>query len=470
MSRKNLDVLFHPRSIAVVGSAIGNRYIQGLLHSHFRGAIYPIHPEGGSLYGLRVYPSIRAVPDSVDYVILCIRAGLTPRFMEEAAAKGVKVIHFFSSGFGEIEDAEGKALEKEILALGQRLGVRILGPNCMGVYCPKSGLTFSAPMRDQDAFPRHSGPLAFLSQSGGNSIFFVNDAVTRGLSFSKVISYGNGIDIAEGELLEYLAEDPDTRIIASYLEGVRDGGRFLRALKKAADAKPVLVCKVGQTEAGVRAAASHTGSMAGSQKIWEGVLKQARAVEVDRIEALTDTALLFSRCPLPAGNRVAIVGSGGGASVQAADVFSRAGFALPDLPPETKRRLHDAFGSETGCSFRNPVDIMRLDPDLLKAIHDTSVVDTLVLHIVIDLWSLIEKESVVRAAVTSFVRVKPVLTKPSLVVIHCQSSGQARRLADEAQSELAAAGFPVYPSMSRAALSLQRYVRWGRACGKFTAS
>lgn len=463
MAEKNLDYLFHPRSIAVAGAAIGNKYLQGLLECNFQGKLYPINPAGGELFGLKVYKSISEVPDSIDYVILCVRAGFTPRFMTEAAAKGVKAIHFFSSGFGEVEDAQGKELENEILALARSLGIRILGPNCMGIYCPQSGLTFSVSLPDQDAFPRQSGPLAFISQSGGNSIFFVNDAVTRGKHFSKVVSFGNGVDIAESELLEYLASDPETEIITAYLEGVRDGGRFARTLKKVAEVKPVIVCKVGQTESGMRAAASHTGSLAGSQQIWEGVLKQANAVKVDSIEELTDAAMLFLRCPVPAGNRVAVVGSGGGASVQAADDFANAGQTLPPLTAEAKRRLRETFGSETGCSFRNPVDIMRMDPEIIKAIHDSPDVDTLVLHIVIDLWSMIDKQSVATAAVESFIKVKPELTKPAVVVIHCQSTGRARSLADQAQKKLVEAGFSVYPTMKRAALALQRYRQWGQA-------
>ena len=460
MARTRLDHLFYPRSIAVLGASIGNKYIQGLQESGFKGKLYPVNPAGGELFGLPVYRSLTEIPGHIDYVIFCIRADSTPRLMVEAAAKGVKVIHFFASGFGEVEDARGKELEEEIITLARRLGIRILGPNCMGVYCPKSGMTFSSSLPDQPSFPGQTGPLALISQSGGNSIFLVNDAVTRGVLFSKVISYGNGADINENELLEYLAHDPDTRVIAAYLEGVRDGMRFAQTLKAVAGVKPVIVQKVGSTESGMRAAASHTGSMAGSHQIWQGILRQANAVMVDSIEEITDMAMLFLRAAVPAGNRVAVVGSGGGASVQAADEFASAGMTLPPLPVSARRRLMETFRSEAGASFRNPVDIMAMNPEMIKVIADCPEVDTLVLHIVVDLWSMIDKQAVVDAAVEAFINVKPELTKPAMVVIHCQSTGRARHLADSAQKRLIEAGFPVYPTLKRAATALERYLRW----------
>jgi len=460
-AQAGLDHLFYPRSIAVLGASIGNKYIQGFMECGFKGKLYPVNPAGGELFGLKVYETLSEIPDTIDYVIFCIRAEATPKLMIEAAAKGVKVIHFFASGFGEVEDARGKELEDEIMTLARKLGIRVLGPNCMGIYCPKSAMTFSLSLPDQESFPRQGGPLALISQSGGNSIFLVNDAVTRGVFFSKVVSYGNGADVHESELLEYLARDPDTRVIAFYLEGVRDGMRFARTLKDVAKVKPVIVHKVGSTESGMRAAASHTGSMAGSHQIWQGILQQANAVQVESVEEITDVAMLFLRTSVPAGNRVAIVGSGGGASVQAADYFSEAGMTLPPLPDAARRRLMETFRSEAGASFRNPVDIMTMDPAMIKMIADCSCVDTLVFHIVIDLWSMIDKKSVVDSAVEAFIQVKPELTKPAVVVIHCQSTDRARLLANSAQKRLVEAGFPVYPTLKRAATALSRYMRWG---------
>lgn len=459
-AKTGLDALFHPRSIAVLGASIGNKYIAGLLEIGFQGEIHPINPAGGKLFGLHVYRNLSEIPGNVDYVILCVRADSTPRLMAEAAAKGVKAIHFFASGFSEVEDARGKELEAEILALGRRFGIRILGPNCMGIYSPKSAMTFSVSLPDQPCFPRQSGPLALVSQSGGNSIFLVNDAVTRGVLFSKVISYGNGVDVNEIELLEYLSADPDTRVIAAYLEGVRDGARFAQTLKTVAAGKPVIVYKVGATESGSRAASSHTGAMAGSYQIWQGILNQANAVQVESVEEITDMAMLFLQTPVPAGNRVAVIGSGGGASVQAADEFGQAGMTLPMLPAAARQKLMETFRSEAGASFRNPVDIMSMDPVMIQMIADCPEIDMLVLHIVIDLWSMIDKQEVVDSAVDAFIQVKPRLTKPAVVVIHCQSTERARNLANAAQKRLVEAGYPVYPTLRRAATALARYRRW----------
>lgn len=460
MTEKSLDYLFHPQSIAIVGKTIGRKYLQALLEFGYRGKLYPVNPDGGELFGLKVYKNITEIPDNLEYVILCVSARSTPQFMIDSATKGVKAIHFYSSGFSEVEDVQGKELEKEIIALAHRLGIRVLGPNCMGIYCPQTGLTFSLSLHGQDGFPKKSGTLALISQSGGNSTYCVNDAVTRGVYFSKVVSYGNGIDINESELLEYLACDPETRVIAAYLEGVRDGVRFAQTLRKVANVKPVIIYKAGLTEFGMRAAASHTGSLAGSQQIWESILKQANAIKVDSIEEITDIAMLFLRFPVTTGNRVAIVGTGGGSSVQAADDFSNAGQTLPPLPTEVRRKLVETYGSEAGSIFRNPIDIMKMDPGIIKIIEGCSEIDMLVLHITIDNTAMGDKQDRTDSAVKSLIKVKPELTKPVVVVLHCQSTDLARLLANQAQKKLIEAGFPVYPTMKRASTALQRYIQW----------
>ncbi len=216
-----------------------------------------------------------------------IPARYTTQLLLDSAVKGVKAMHIFSAGWGEIADEEGKKMQAEMIAVARRLGIRVIGPNCMGIYCPKTALTY---FRN---FPKQSGPFAFISQSGMNASYAILEGEMRSIYYSKVISYGNATDLNESDFLEYLAEDPETKVIAGYIEGVKDGIRFLKVLKKAAKLKPIILYKAGITEHGVRATASHTGSIAGSDKVWDSLLKQAGVLRAHSMEELIDVLILY---------------------------------------------------------------------------------------------------------------------------------------------------------------------------------
>ena len=231
----SLDYIFHPKSIAVAGVSSdttrlsqGRHFLESLIDAGFEGKLYPFSRETGEVSGLKIYPSIKDVPGTVDYVISAIPAQHIPQLIIDCASKGVKAIHMFTAGFSEIEDEEGGQLQSQITALAQQTGVRIIGPNCMGLYCPKTHLAF------HPDFPKESGNIGFISQSGGHSIYAVREAATKGIHFSKVISYGNAADLNESDFLEYLTHDPDTEVITAYFEGVKDGNRFLKTLKQVA--------------------------------------------------------------------------------------------------------------------------------------------------------------------------------------------------------------------------------------------
>jgi len=228
--------------------------------------------------------------------------------------------------------------------------LRLVGPNCMGAYVPKTGLG-SFP-----AMPSEQGPIAFVSQSGSLSNGLVWGGAERGLAFSKVISVGNQADLEISDFLEYLAEDPETEIIATYIEGARDGRRLWHALAEAARRKHLVVWKVGRTRSGARAASSHTGSLAGEAEVWSGLLRQAGALQVGDLEELLDTLVALRYLGRPSGRRLAIVAGPGGPAVSAADACEEAGLELAELSPETQARLREVTGS-TGTSVRNPVDI-----------------------------------------------------------------------------------------------------------------
>jgi len=355
MQEHSLEFLFHPNSIALVGITTAETwhwtrtFLESLLEFKFDRPFYLVNPKGGEIEGHRVYASLRDVPGNVDYVIGLVNAHIAPKLVEECAEKGVKAIHFCTAGFSETGDQDRIRLESEVAEAGRRTGIRIIGPNCMGIYCPESRLSFSP------AFPKESGAVGVISQSGGNSIYLVRQAGLRGIRFSKVISYGNACDINETELLEYLAQDDDTKIIALYIEGIKDGKRFRRALEEATRQKTVVLLKGGMTEGGARAAAGHTAALAGSRAAWDALCKQLAIISVNSIEELVDVLVTLVFLPTPRGRNAVLFGAGGGASVLIADEFERRGIRIPPLPAEIISQIRE-FTPIAGNILRNPVD------------------------------------------------------------------------------------------------------------------
>jgi acetyltransferase len=355
MRQHDLDFLFHPNSLALVGITTAETwhwtltFLEGLLEIGFDRPLYLVNPKGGEIKGHKVYASLRDVPGNIDYVIGLVNAQIAPKLVEECAEKGVRAIHFCTAGFSETGEEERVKLESELVETARKKGIRIIGPNCMGIYCPQSRLSFSP------AFPKESGPVGVISQSGGNSIYLVRQAALRGIRFSKVISYGNACDINENDLLEYLTSDVDTRIIALYIEGIRDGKRFRRAMEEATKEKTVILLKGGATEGGARAAAGHTAALAGSRAAWDALCKQLGIISVSSIEELIDVLVTLLFLPLPRGRNVVLFGAGGGASVLIADEFEKRGLRVPPLPPEIVAQIRE-FTPIAGNILRNPVD------------------------------------------------------------------------------------------------------------------
>jgi acyl-CoA synthetase (NDP forming) len=355
MRRHDLGFLFHPNSIALVGITTAKTwhwtltFLEGLLEIGFDRPLYLVNPKGGEREGHKIYASLKDVPGNVDYVIGLVNAQIAPKLVEECAEKGVRAIHFCTAGFSETGEEDRVKLESELVEVARRKGIRILGPNCMGIYCPKSRLSYSP------AFPEESGPVGVISQSGGNSIYLVRQAALRGVRFSKVISYGNASDIDESDLLEYLANDADTKIIALYIEGIKDGRRFRAALEEATKEKTVILLKGGATQGGARAAAGHTAALSGSRTTWEALCKQLAIISVSSIEEMIDVLVTLLFLPLPAGRNVVLLGAGGGASVLIADEFESRGLRIPALPPQIIAQIRE-FTPIAGNILRNPVD------------------------------------------------------------------------------------------------------------------
>jgi acyl-CoA synthetase (NDP forming) len=465
----NLDFVFHPKSVAVVGvspsrgyDAMAETYVRALIECKFNGPIYPINPKGGELKGLKVYPNVKDVPDSLDYVISCIPAAAVPQLIKDCAAKGVKTVQFFTSGFSENGTEEGRRLEAGVCELARQGGVRLIGPNCMGVYCPKSGLSFAPD------YPTESGPVSFMCQSGGNAIYFTRYAAQRGVRFSKLISFGNAADINENELMEYLTADPETEVIAAYIEGFKDGRRFSQAVRRAAAEKPVIIMKGGRTEAGARAVASHTGAMAGSAKIWDGLMRQAGVIPVATLEELGDILVTFIYLPVPHGRRLGVIDVGGGAAVLSTDVYVSAGLDLPPVPQELRQKLMSFLTTDAGLSVNNPLDLAAQYYNTLsayyvmKAMADYDGVDILAFHLHLSInppFPSFPKEFAI-AVLDNAIRVHNETGKPMVVVIDQLTTVESWETAMACQQKCQQARIPVYFSVRSTARALDRFISY----------
>lgn len=370
---EQLRPIFYPKSIAIVGISLTNPnhlsrpFFEALLDLDFQGQIYLVNPKGGEIGGHKVYQSLAEVPGEVGLVISTVTARVAPTLMKECANKGVKVVHFFTSGFAETGEEEGIRLEAEIAKIAQETGIRIVGPNCMGAYCPESGVAFDV------AFPRESGTVGFITQSGSNAYRLIKEASWRGVRFSKIISYGNACDLNETDFLKYLTEDPKTSIIAMYLEGVKDGSRFLRAVQMAAREKTVILLKGGVTSGGAQATMGHTGALAGSETAWDAVCKQYGLIRVNTMEELTDVLVTLLFFPLPKSRNAILMGGGGGQSVMIADQFEKNGLIVPPLPQDIRDNIR-SFTPIAGMSLRNPIDYLPNIKEIDKLIKTVNIV------------------------------------------------------------------------------------------------
>ena len=352
--RVQLDTLFNPKSVAVVGVPrglkTGKLFLMALMDQGFPGLIYPVHPQAKEIDGLKAYPSVSDIPGQVDLAIILVPHDRTLSIVRECATKQVKGAVLFTAGYKETNTDEGKALEEELVNVARSAGMRLIGPNCMGLYSPKTGLSFFPEL------PRESGPVGIISHSGSLANILCHMAPEKGLRFSKAVSLGNECDLTSGDFLAYLGMDPDTRVIGAYLEGIKDGPLFLNALREASLEKPVILWKLGITPEGRRAAASHTGALAGSREIWEGVIRQGGAVPVVGFEAWVDALVGFSLLPSFLGERMAIISGPGGLAVSAAEACGSAGLRLAELSSKSRAILAEII-PPTGTSLHNPIDV-----------------------------------------------------------------------------------------------------------------
>jgi acyl-CoA synthetase (NDP forming) len=466
-NNEGLDAIFHPKSLAVVGAPqerpLGWPGIFGCIREYgYPGRLYPINPRVTHVEGLKAYPDLVSVPEPIDLVIISVPAPAVPAALMDCIASGNRNVHIFTSGFNETGEEKGLELHRQIDEIARRGGLRVIGPNCMGVYNPKERLTtWVNPSKKY-------GPVAFVSQSGGHAQDFTGFASQLGIYFSKVISYGNALTLDSTDFLEYLADDPDTQIITMYLEGVKDGKKLLEIVTRINKTKPVIILKAGLTVAGTRAVASHTGSMAGGEHIWNAFFKMSGAVRAYSLEDMAHVTLTFRHLNTTGGTRVAVIGHGGGIAVSAADACSNAGLTMPHFSAETQDKLR-SFIPSSGNMIRNPVDAIPIFIDtaniqqMLDLASAEPNIDMLIVSLSLD-WLFNVDDGV------HITRIAEYLAGPARDYVHSKPLAVTWRsyrddpripeLGFKIQKLLLESGIPVYRGFVPATSALARWARY----------
>lgn len=351
----SLDPFFQPRSVAVVGASadpkkLGHAVVYNIVTHGFPGDVYPINPKAEEIMGWRCYPSVLAVPGEVDLAVIVVPNQAVLPVVEECGQKGVRGIIVITAGFREV-GPQGLAMERDLLATVRRYGMRMIGPNCLGIIDTFVPLQASFAL----GMPKQGG-IAFMSQSGALCTSILDMALADGIGFSRFVSLGNKADLNEIDFLEAWGDDPNSRVITAYLEGITDGARFIEVARQVSKRKPVIAVKSGTTQAGSRAVSSHTGTLAGSERAYEAAFLQAGVLRATSVQDLFDMAVAFARQPLPATDAVAVVTNAGGPGIMATDALERAGLRLASLTAETQAKLRD--GLPPAASVLNPVDVL----------------------------------------------------------------------------------------------------------------
>jgi acetyl coenzyme A synthetase (ADP forming)-like protein len=351
----SLHHFFEPKAVAVIGASrrrgsIGGELFRNVLAADFAGAAYPVNRDGEPVGGVPAYKSIADVPEVVDLAVVCLPGPLVLEPAEAALASGVKALCVISSGFAEV-GAEGRKRQERLLDLVRAHGGRLVGPNCLGIAVPKLGFNATFGPR-----PLPPGPIAFSSQSGALGLALLEKASERRLGFSSFVSIGNKADVSSNDLLEWWEDDDETKLVLLYLESFGNPQKFARLARRVARRKPVLALKSGSTEAGARAASSHTAALASSDTAVEALFRQAGVIRAGTLEELVDAAALLSSQPLPRGRRVGVLTNAGGLGILCADACAAAGLELPELSEETRAALQLLLPEE--ASLANPIDLL----------------------------------------------------------------------------------------------------------------
>jgi len=347
--------LFQPRSVAVIGASkseekVGHAVMRNLIASGFPGSIYPINPREEEILGRRVYRSVKDLPETPDVAVICVPAHITPAVARECGEAGIPYLVTITAGFKEI-GPEGLRREQELVEIAATYGMKLVGPNCLGLIDTHTpvNMTFATvqPLK---------GDIAFFSQSGALCVSILEWSRTQNLGFSKFVSLGNKAQLTETDFIAAAAEDPHTRVILGYIESVDDGPRFLEVARQASRKKPIILIKSGTSEAGAKAASSHTGALAGSDRAYEAAFRQSGVLRARSMEELFDLAAAFAKQPAPRGRAVAIITNAGGPGIITTDNVDRHGLQMARFTRETVQRLREELPAE--ANVFNPVDVL----------------------------------------------------------------------------------------------------------------
>jgi acyl-CoA synthetase (NDP forming) len=450
--KSDLSLFFEPKSVAVIGSLRegyfgGYVVIKTMLNAGYAGKIYPVNPSYKTALGLEVYPSIKDVPEKIDLAYIIINRRSVPSVVKDCGEKGIKAVVVVADGFAE-RDEEGAKLQNEILETAKRARMRIIGPNTAGVANPTHG--FIPDPYEMGYRTLKAGGIAICAQTGMiNPQAFPYGDLHYGVS--KICDYGNKCDVDECDMLEYLEEDPGTKVITMYLESIRDGRRFLDVSKKVALKKPVLILKSGRTKEGARVSVSHTGSLAVDDQIFSAACKQAGIIRLEKFGELFELPKIFDAQPLPRGNRLAIVTFTGGVGVLAIDEAAKYGLSVSKLSPETSAKLNAIFPDlgkiiiDMGPSMAVINNYMDIYSEILKTVLEDDTIDCL-FNI---LWTS-PFQSFVEEYLKFYGEIKGSYQKTIATWIY----GPSIPLVHEMSSRMEDLGFPVFPDLEMAMKAL----------------
>ena len=465
----DLSRALNPRSIVIVGDKRANGYMWLRNMSTFQGKLYSVQVDPNEIPGIEElgvpnFASLADVPGEIDYVICAVPRAIAPRIIADCAAKRVGGVALFTSGFAETGEEEGARLQAELGRIAREAGLALIGPNCMGLYVPRLGVRQSAEQPAGEA-----GPVGFISQSGTHAINFALVGAAQGVRVSTSISIGNAEVLDVPDYLDYLTGDRDTHVIAMYVEGVKDGRRFVESLRRACAAKPVVIWKGGVTDAGARATASHTASLATSNAVWDAAVRQAGAIATSALDDTIDTLKALLRCKPTTGRGMGLMAMTGGQSVVITDAFVRAGLDVPVLTAKSYEQLA-AFFNIIGGSYRNPLDmggtigfggqsgsLQRLLEILDEDEHVDAIAMELAAGFMARRWQAdpASLESMLDLLVAHQERSQ----KPFLTILH---PGHVEEITATARARVAERGLAVFHSFERAATALSRAIGYWR--------
>jgi len=470
----SLDNLFLPKNIAVVGATTkkkwgwssGNSWIAGSLAMGLPGAIFPVHPKADTIMGYKAYQSILDIPAEIDLAIFTIPLSGVIDVLKQCIKKRIKFVHLLTAGFSETGKDEFKGVEEEIVRVARAGGIRLVGPNCMGVYCPDGGLSWNAEL------PSTPGSVGLFSQSGQLASDIIRNSESLKPRFSKAVSFGNASDLKANEFLSYMAEDEKTEVIAGYIEGLGDGRAFFEAARRITPQKPLVIWKGGQTKGGSRATQSHTAAIAGSQAIWDAMCKQAGIISVSSLDEMVNTLQALQMMPLPTGNRVALLGGAGGGSVTMTDVAEKEGLSVPQLSDKTIEQL-EVFIPVQGSSSKNPLDIMAVLFNennfhrVIELLREDTNTDALIFNLNPAWIYRGMSRSKLLLLIESIVQAVNMLQKPLFISLEQKENPQLAFIREEMvelfnQDEIAT--FPNFSLTARIINNLIQYHKFRQAC------